>query len=138
LYIATGSQSIQLSALCNRVAGSEHTNTNFEITIHAYDGAPSGFPSQTPLLSATSVLVTDALPATWEPLVVDMVLPSDTTWIAAGWHWACNRQPLVFEGHYVDAVSVPSIPEPASLTVLALFGVPFLRRSAARGPSTDC
>jgi hypothetical protein len=128
-WVATGTQTFSLSAWFNRVAGNSQTNTQYRTTIMAYDGSPSEFPDRPFLLKASDVYRTsDSLATTWEMSSVNAVLPADTLWVACGFRWVANNQPLVFEGHYVDDVRATVTPEPATLSLLALGGLLALRR----------
>jgi hypothetical protein len=135
-WVSQGAEKASFAAWFNRIAGGPETNTAFKLTLSAYDGSPSEYPDRPYLANVQQYFYADANAEFWQFASVELQLPSNTTWLATGLTWKADIQPLVFQGHYVDAVSATVTPEPATLSLLALGGVLALRRRRV-APRTD-
>lgn len=131
--IAAGQAIASASAYFNRVAGDAQTDTRFDVGILAYSGAPSSFPSikGSPLAFASNPLYTDGAPSTWERTEAQLILPTNTDFIAVGVYVGEDIYDDIsapeFDGHFADSVSVEIVPEPMTLLLLGL-GTVMLRR----------
>ena len=101
------------SAWFNRVAGDSQTDTQFVLSLHAFAGAPTSFPSQVAnneLALIRTNLFADGDTTTWEIASVDMPIPSNTDFlavqIAAVENIFNDSVGIEFDGHFADAVSV--------------------------------
>jgi hypothetical protein len=73
----------------NRVAGGAQADTEFRGRLHAFSGAPGSHDDNDPtppvsLAVATSILFSDANPATWEEATVELDVPRGTTYNKVG------------------------------------------------------
>lgn len=117
-----------LSAKFNRVAGDAQTDTAFRVSIQAYSGQPTNFPTGM-LAEGKQYIYSDSNIGTWELATADLQLPAKTTFIAVGLRIKSDiSDDLEFDGHYADAVSLTVTPEPATLSLLAIGGLALLRR----------
>lgn len=130
--IASGQAYATASAYFNRVAGDAQTDTLFGIAILACTGQTSAFESlRTTFPIAGLNFATDSNPATWEQVIVQMVLPTNTDYIAIGLYM--NEDVYndyvspEFDGHFADMSSVTIVPEPAT-TLLLSIGICLIRR----------
>jgi hypothetical protein len=119
--ISVGKALASASANFNRIAGDPDTDTEFFVEIRAYAGDPHTFPNQfgnDELAMADCHIETDGDLETWESASVDLVLPTDTDFIAIALGASENvfndLSGVEFDGHYGDAVSASIItaPEP--------------------------
>ena len=135
-YISVGDVNAKMSARFNRVLGDSQTDTQFTIQIYAFEGDYTTiyeqFSAGQELASVTEEIFADGDITTWELLSAELVLPSNTDFVAI----FANAKENVFDdsidvdeldGHYVDAVAFEIIPEPATLLLLGL-GAVLLRR----------
>jgi hypothetical protein len=130
--IASGQGLASASAYFNRVAGDSQTDTLFGIAILACTGEPSTFASQKTTAPVAGLnFVTDDNPNTWELASVQMLLPTNTDFIAVGIYMNEDIYNDTFEpefdGHFADIVSVTIVPEPAT-TLLLSIGICLIRR----------
>lgn len=109
--IANGSAVVDLSMLCNRVAGDTETDDAFAVVIYAFAGAPSSFPSQWPgqiLEASAGTVFTDGDTATWESVATCLQLPLTTGFVAlrvsASENIFNDSSGTEFDGHYADEV----------------------------------
>ena len=102
--IATGTASFNMSAFFNRVDLDPETDDMFGLLLSAQDAAG------TALDGIFLPLISDADVATWEPHVVNLVMPAETTQVRIQLNVIENIfNDLVspeFDGHYVDDVEV--------------------------------
>ncbi len=134
--ISSGDALAIASASFNRVAGDAETDAEFAIRLFAYSGSEDQHfalkEASGHLLRHEIKLFSDSDPNTWEQATVSMWLPADTDFLVV--ELAANEDifnDLVapeFDGHYADGVSVTIVPEPATMSLLALGGVALLRR----------
>ena len=119
----------------NRVLGDVETDTLFELTVRAYAGSPSDFPTQNQnfLTVETATLISDGDISTWETAAIsDFSVPTNTEYLAL----VVRATENVFDdatlpeldGHYVDAVSLTAggpiaVPEPSGIAIWILLGV---------------
>lgn len=136
--IHSGQAVVAGSAFFNRVSRDAETDTRFGFDIRAYAGSPSTFEGQIEnhheLAMTLPSIITDGNVATWEYLADDLLLPTNTDFLAIRL-WAeenvCNDSNNVeveFDGHYADAVTLTITPEPASLLLLSMGLLAFCRR----------
>jgi hypothetical protein len=145
--ISTGLAIASASAHFNRVTGDSQTDTRFAVALYAFAGSPSTFPSDFPvsnfLTSASRSVFTDGDTATWEIASVDLLLPTNTDYLAlrltASEDIFNDGTAPEFDGHYADKVSlnVNAIPEPSTylLLVVSIFAV-FVCRWLRQQPVT--
>ena len=134
--IATGMATVNVTAWFNRVTGDAETDTSFAIGILAYAGDPSTFPSQAgggELDWIFASCLTDADPSIWQDAMASLLLPTTTDFISVHLRASENVVDDIsgteFDGHFADAVTMEIIPEPATLSLLALgLGALALRR----------
>ena len=134
--IQSGQAAAVASGHFNRVAGDAETDSEFAIRLYAYAGTPDRHSelkeALAHLLRVDTLLFSDADRTTWQEAVVEMPLPVDTDFLvielAANENVYNDSLPPEFDGHYVDAVSVTIVPEPATLSTLALGGLALIRR----------
>ena len=135
---------ISATGVFNRVVGDTQTDTQFNISLLAYAGAPYSFPNQFrshQALAQTSVeLESDANIATWERLSAKLSIPKETDFVAlritASENVFNDLSGIEFDGHYADAVelNIGQVPEPLTIlgTAAALgFGFCLRRRSSS-------
>ena len=132
--ISSGDAIAILSARFNRVAGDAETDSDLFLSIVACSGSVSDFPSiinEHSWLAATTAtnLYSDGDITTWQLSTEELALPTNTNYIGIAVNAQeniCNDTSGVeFDGHYVDAVSLEIIPEPATLFLLGLGVVMF-------------
>ncbi|MEO1294375.1 MAG: PEP-CTERM sorting domain-containing protein [Cyanobacteria bacterium J06636_16] len=124
--VDSGTALLSATGLFNRVAGDTETDTLFKIALLAYSGSPETFPNQ---FSGSSALAkeeveldSDADITTWEQMGTDLLLPSETDFVAlrivAGENVFNDARGIEFDGHYADAIelNINQVPEP--ITVL--------------------
>jgi hypothetical protein len=110
------------------VAGDAETDTAFDISIYAYQGDISSFPTQladgTHLAAGSNVLYSDSNPATWQMLEAQLLLPTNTDFITIGLIANENIFNDVsypeFDGHFADGISAEIVPEPLSALLLGI------------------
>lgn len=134
--IASGDAVVTMSAWFNRVAGDAQTDSAFSFYLTAHAGDPSTY--QTQLVNHTMLdyrypsFLSDADPATWENIERSMPLPTATDFVAVRLTAVENifddEVGCEYDGHFIDNLSLNVIPEPATLTLLALGGLLGLRR----------
>lgn len=130
--IANGIAVAQANMYCNRIAGNEQTDTEFLINLMAFTGDPANFWDQIKysgnwIARQDASFISDADPATWQPLDVSLTLPVNTDYIAVGVHAVenifNNDSTPEFDGHFADMVSVEVVPEPCTLLLLGIGGL---------------
>lgn len=137
--VASGNVEINLGAQVNRVAGGALTDTEFRVTLRAYSGAISDFPSDAKFYLAESAesVVTDADVATWEPIEASLLLPETATYVGVVLTAVENVHDgsgyPEFDGHYADdaILSLFIVPEPSVIGLLGMSAlvVGFVHRS---------
>ena len=108
--IRAGRARMIASARFNRLAGGRRTDTIFGISLWAYAGEPETHWRQKEgnrhLARAISVTVSDADPGTWEKVVIHMLLPKGTDFVAvevrASEDVHNDTSGPEFDGHYAD------------------------------------
>jgi hypothetical protein len=135
--IASGQALVTASAFFNRAFAGVETDTQFTLSLSAYDGSPAGFPAfPAPLVTATVSFFSDGDALTWEQLETSLLLPTNTTYVslllAAVENVVNQSASSEFDGHYADsAVGIGQIPEPSGW-LLVVSGAAFaglMRRS---------
>lgn len=112
--IATGLVTASASGYFNRVTGNAETDTAFFIDIFAFTGTPDLFPEKYDngnwLAFARERIYSDSDPNTWEPVFVNLLLPTDTDFIAVHIFPLENvvndTSGVEFDGHYADMVQL--------------------------------
>ncbi|MHC4756613.1 MAG: PEP-CTERM sorting domain-containing protein [Planctomycetota bacterium] len=133
--IASGNAVVTASAYFNRVSGDAQTDTQVGISVFAYEGSPSSYPSDRAvsnwLLRENAFFDSDDDPGTWELCELQMTLPTNTDYIVIDIQARENIYNDIsgteFDGHFADNVTVEVVPEPATLLLFAL-GVPLLSK----------
>jgi hypothetical protein len=120
--IALGTATVSWSASFNRVADIE-SEPQFAVSIRAFSGLPAAFPTiaNSPLASDVTFLMSDADPGTWETITTNLLLPSETTYVAvlvAARETLSDSESNEFVGHYADQAQVQVVPEPATLSLV--------------------
>ena len=120
------------SASFNRVAGDAETDTEFRVWLRAFAGEPTTFLSQygvSELAIGSATVTTDGTLATWQSAEVELLLPTNTDFLAV---CLVGAEDVVndtvdpeFDGHYADLSSLTietraPIPEPAGLGLIGL------------------
>jgi len=141
-YIAAGEAVATFSAYFNRVAGDAETDTSFWVRLRAYSGSTSQHTNKREAgawlaLAEGGNILTDGDVGTWEWVATDpMVLPAGTDYVSvtilASENIFNDGSTAEFDGHYADDVLLTVIPEPASLSLLALGSLAVLRRRRGR------
>ena len=125
--IASGQATVSASALFNRVIGDSQTDTLFGLSLRAYAGNPSEFPSNSDnyLASVTTTILSDGNLTTWESAGVDLLLPTSTDYLGilifAQENVLNDLTHPELDGHYADNVvmHVNVVPEPGTLFLLS-------------------
>jgi len=130
--IASGNAVVNASAYFNRVAYDNETDTEFKIRIIALTGAPSGFhPLGNVLAVFSEYFATDENSSTWEKFETELSLPDNTSYVAicisAMENIHNDMSGVEFDGHYADCVSLEVVPEPTTISLIAL-GCALIRR----------
>jgi PEP-CTERM motif-containing protein len=135
--ILTGQATATGSVYFNRVLGDSQTDTQFAVRLLAMSGVPADFPVPDyglwVLTFSESSIESDGNPATWEQASVQLQLPANTDYLAI-LIWARENvfndtTGVEFDGHYADSASVEIIPEPATMSLLAVgLGAVFMRK----------
>lgn len=146
--VDSGTALLSATGLFNRVAGDAETDTLFKIALLAYSGSTETFPNQflgsTSLAKEETELDSDADTATWERIGTDLLLPSETNFVAlrivAGENVFNDASGIEFDGHYADAIelNINQVPEPMTVlgTAAALgFGLILRRRQLSSNKS---
>ena len=124
--IASGLAVASWSAAFNRVEGNSESEPQFAVSIRAFSGLPTQFPSaaDSPLASSVTFLLSDADPGSWQAISTDLLLPVSTSYIGvlvAARETLSNSTSNEFDGHYVDQGQLMvTTPEPATLSLVAL------------------
>jgi hypothetical protein len=122
--ITSGRVVIELSALFNRVAGDLETDTEFRISIDAFDGVPADFYDKkvagSELATTVAEIFTDGAFWTWEEADTSLLLPAGTEYIAimvnAVENTVNDGVAPEFDGHYADDVVLTvNLVEPGDL-----------------------
>ena len=125
--ISSGFAKADATAFFNRVSVDAQTDTRFLIQVRALSGLPSGFPSGQ-LANGFAEVFTDNLASTWQAATAELLLPSNTSYLAiivsATEDVFDDVSFPEFDGHYVDNVSlnITAIPEPASIAIWSVIG----------------
>ena len=139
--ISAGTATVDISGYFNRVEGDAQTDTRLSVSILAYEGLVSDFPSKfgvSELDTVFGTVTTDPNTGTWELASASLLLPTNTDFIATQLSASediFNDTSLPeFDGHYADSISVSiTIPEPSSnavaLGVFALGCVALITRA---------
>lgn len=136
--ISNGNAKANATAYFNRVAGDSQTDTSFSFHLWAYDGSASTFATRweaggnsSSLRHSAGGCFADGDISTWESSYIELVLPTNTTFIVVGidageniFNDTTNPE---FDGHFVDNISVEIVPEPGTLLLLGI-GAVMLRR----------
>jgi hypothetical protein len=109
--IAQGRVSITLSARFNRVPGDRQTDTEFALSAWTHHGPLATFNPDRPSAPAISTpLQTDGDPATWQPVTLRVVPPTDAQFLIvqlfAGENVFNDVRGVEFDGHYADDVQL--------------------------------
>jgi len=136
--VVSGNATVKTSVHFNRVDTDSQTDTKAFINLMAYDGSTGTFDTRwesntyaSALSYTTNRIYLDDNLQTWEELELELFLPSETTFVALriGLHEDIYNDYSYpeFDGHFVDAVFVEIIPEPATIALL-ICGVGMLRK----------
>ncbi len=133
--IASGNAVANFSAYFNRVAGDAQTDTEFVIRIDAFAGLARQYETlkknELYLAYSLEAIYSDADINTWEIAMTNLEIPVGTDFLAiqvvAIENVYNDTSHPEFDGHYCDMVSLEIVPEPATLSLLAL-GTVLLRR----------
>ena len=130
------------SASFNRIPGDGQTDTAFAVGIYAYAGSPSTFPSQwlsAELDSNSGSVTTDDDTGTWESATAELDVPVGTSFlvvrVSALENTFNDASGTEFDGHYADAAFLEIVPEPATLSLLALGAFALIRHKRRRPQS---
>ncbi|MCA9310438.1 MAG: hypothetical protein KDA21_04480 [Phycisphaerales bacterium] len=136
--VTEGNVLVRASYYVNRVGGDAQTDSRFGIGIHAYAGDTGSFSRQVnnPLDLRRESILSDADTSTWQRVTVDLVLPTNTTFVAI---WIGAQENVFndtggagpeFDGHFADdvLVRVRQVPAPAGAGIMLLGGLTLLRR----------
>ena len=112
--VRTGRAEVSASALFNRIAGDEQTDTRFAVSLFAYSGEVRDHfvlrEAGEWLARASGEVFTDADPSTWQQADVSLTLPPATDFVTvqvcAYEDKSNDRSPPEFDGHYADRVWV--------------------------------
>lgn len=116
--VSSGKMVARLSYKANRLSGDANTDDKFSAAIVALNGDPANFATDLPNHTriATAFLHTDNDPATWEPISVELQVPTGTTYLAIRiaalenvWN---DVSGIEFDGHFADQVTL-SLSAPA-------------------------
>ncbi len=130
--VSNGSALANLSSWFNRVAGDSETDTLFRIEIRAFSGLLNSFPLQvenSELAVVTSNLISDSDVTSWERLDAQLLLPTQTDFIAihlsARENVVNDSSGVEFDGHFADTASltITAIPEPSTFALLSIGGL---------------
>lgn len=141
--ISAGGTTATFSGYYNRVHLGSQTDTRFVVSVYAYDGEPCNFyiedaedPNKPVSLgSAGTNLYTDSDLGTWEFATAELTLSVNTDFVAvctiAVENVYCDPGDgtvAEYDGHYCDGMSLEFVPEPATLSLLAIGGLALIRR----------
>jgi hypothetical protein len=120
------------SALFNRISNvNPSIDTQFNILIRAHTGSTSSYDLNGQIAESEATIFSDNDPATWESASTTLTLPAGTTYVAVlldATENVFNDQDFPeFYGHYADSATL-TVPEPSSLAIVGICGVPLLRR----------
>lgn len=110
-----GAVKLKMRAFFNRVAGEEHTDTQFKIVGNAVSG--TSIESATRIIRASVSLFSDSNPDSWEELTFSMPLPAGSDFLEIeilAWEDVVDeKEPseTEFDGHFADALEARLIVE---------------------------
>lgn len=126
--IASGNAVAKLSAFFNRILGNAQTDTQFTVRIDAFAGQVNNYVNlarnQEQLAFSKADLFSDSDTNTWEMTETELLIPTGTDFLAIQVQAVENiyndTSGIEFDGHYCDMVKLQIIPEPATVSLLAL------------------
>ncbi len=132
--ISAGGTTATFSGYFNRVQIDDQTDTKFVARMNAYEGDPTEYASGASSIAyGTTTIYADSVLDTWEFASAEITLPVNAGYIAVcivaveNVHGDPGDQ-VEFDGHYGDGMSLVFVPEPATLSLLALGGLALIRR----------
>ena len=124
--IPAGSR-VGLTGYFNRVEGDSQTDTVALIRVSAHSGNPTNFfnTPNPPVIRSETFLFSDSDASTWEKLSIEpLEVPANTDYLAvlvvASENVFNDSSSPEFDGHYIDAVSLFVVPEPASALLIGV------------------
>lgn len=131
--ITSGSGSVTLAALFNRVAGPAPSpvDTQFGITLASYSSYANA-QALVPTNTFSTFFLSDSILTTWESLSCSLALPTSTQYISVRLMALENvvNDPGFpeFHGHYADSVALKLVPSPGAVALASLGGLLVCRR----------
>ncbi|MHC4974893.1 MAG: hypothetical protein ACYTG3_21465 [Planctomycetota bacterium] len=110
--IRSGQVTLDVIGWVNRVAGDRETDSLFAVSVQAFSGDRGGYllSPQSHLARATSRLVSDDRPETWEPVYTSLCLPVQTDFVVVRVHAnenvANDLRDGELDGHFADWIQI--------------------------------